>query len=106
LNAGKHVGCEKPLAVNAVEAQEIVDLARWLGPTGTKDGWVDEDSNQEDLCVCILIYIYCIYIYMRIYIYTIIYMNHCESNISGGGAPNYQDAVVYGDFLRALGDRT
>jgi hypothetical protein len=69
LNAGKHVVCEKPLAVNAVEAQEIVDLARWLGPTGTKDGWVDEDSNQEDLCVCILIYIYCIYICVYIYNY-------------------------------------
>lgn len=56
--------------------------------------------------MCVYIDIYILYIYMRIYIYTIIYMNHCESNISGGGAPNYQDAVVYGDFLRALGDRT
>ena len=58
------------------------------------------------MCILIYIYILCIYIYAYIYIYTIIYMNHCESNISGGGAPNYQDAVVYGDFLRALGDRT
>ena len=26
--AGKHVVCEKPLAVNEKEAQEMVDLAR------------------------------------------------------------------------------
>lgn len=28
MNAGKHVVCEKPLAVNEKEAQELVDLAR------------------------------------------------------------------------------
>ena len=28
LNAGKHVVCEKPLAVNAAEAKELVELAR------------------------------------------------------------------------------
>ncbi|CAK9082765.1 2-dihydrobenzene-1 [Durusdinium trenchii] len=31
LNAGKHVVCEKPLAVNEKEAQELVDLARAKG---------------------------------------------------------------------------
>jgi predicted dehydrogenase len=31
LEAGKHVLCEKPLAMNAVEAQEMVDTARRLG---------------------------------------------------------------------------
>ncbi|CAJ1328260.1 unnamed protein product, partial [Effrenium voratum] len=31
LNAGKHVVCEKPLAVNAAEAKELVELARSKG---------------------------------------------------------------------------
>jgi predicted dehydrogenase len=31
LNAGKHVFCEKPLCVNAVEAREVINLARQKG---------------------------------------------------------------------------
>lgn len=35
ISAGKHVVCEKPLAVNPVEAEELVDLAAAAGVTAT-----------------------------------------------------------------------
>ena len=31
LRAGKHVICEKPMALNAIEAQEMIDVAKEVG---------------------------------------------------------------------------
>ena len=48
LKAGKHVVCEKPLAVNAVEAQEIVDLARCGWPSDDLHGFYPLDPFGND----------------------------------------------------------
>ena len=31
LRAGKHVICEKPMALNAIEAKEMIDVAKKVG---------------------------------------------------------------------------
>ena len=74
----------------------------------------------RSMCVYIYIYIYCIYkwlymciyicVYIYIYAYIYNYIYNYESlrmkNISGGGAPNYQDASLWWFFgLWGLGHR-
>ena len=49
LNAGKHVICEKPLAMNPEEGAEMLALAK---TKGIADGHEPDATIQPDVCPC------------------------------------------------------